>query len=252
MKKKVQEDDFLQLHEPLPIAGEYIYTNTRVQKELFTREKKIKNLYNEVILDLRRMESLGFSTEPWLVCTNCCQEIMSIKRGNPLMTNPKIGEHKIIGPWMNESLRLVFSKNKNKERKKAPLYDEDEKNRFVENLNDLNINFNNLFTCPSAKHIIGYVRNGERYIYYGSDLTIKYPDLTYDKISDINIYINDFENVHQRVEMIMQEKKSEDFKKKIFCKLCNFHIKNELREFKEHIKDKIHLERLKELRKEYI
>ena len=252
LKKKVQEDDFLQLHEPLPIAGEYIYTNSKVQKELSTREKKIKNLYNEVVLDLRRMDSLAFSTEAWLVCTHCCQEISSIKKGNPLMTDSKNGEYKIIGPWINESLKLVFRKNKNKEKKKAPLYDEQERNNFMERLNELNINFDNLFTCPSGKHIIGYSRNGERFIYYGSDLTVKYPDLTYEKISDKNIYINDFQNIHEKVERIMENKNSEEFKKQIFCKLCNFHVQNDLKEFKQHINEKIHEERLKELRKEFI
>ena len=252
LKKKVQDDDFLQLHEPLPMAGEYIYTNNRVQKELFTRERKIKNLYNEVVLDLRRMESLAFSTEPWLVCTNCCQEISSIKVGTPPMTNPEIGEHKIIGPWINENLKFIFKKNKNKEKKKTQLYDEEEKNRFLENLKNLNIKFDNLFTCPSGKHIIGYSRNGERFIYYGSDLTVKYPDLTYEKIIDKNIYITDFQSIHERVAKIMEDKDSDDFKKKIFCKLCHFTVRNNLREFKDHLRDKIHEERLKELRKEFI
>ena len=198
------------------------------------------------------MESLAFSTEPWLVCTNCCQEITAIKRGNPLMTNQEIREHKIIGPWINESLKLVFKKNKNKERKKAPLYDEEEKNRFVAKLNELKIDYDNLFTCPSNKHIIGYARKGERFIYFGSDLTVKYPDLVYDKISDKDVFINDFEKIHQRVEMILMEKKSDDFKKKIFCKLCNFNVRNDLKEFKDHLKDKLHEERLKDLRKEFI
>ena len=254
LKKKVQEDDFLQLHEPLPIEGEYIYTNSLVQKELCTREKKIKNLYNEVVLDLRRMESLAFSSEPWLVCTSCCQEIVPIKKGNPLMTDPIIGEHKIFHPWYNNYLKLVSKKNKNKdkERKKSPLYDEKEKKQFTDNLESKGISYDNLFTCPSGKHIIGYVRKGERFIYYGSDLTVKYPDLTYEKITDKNIYINDFENIHQRTEAILQEKNSDDFKKKIFCKLCNFNIKDDLKEFKEHLTDKLHLERLKDLRKEFI
>ena len=168
------------------------------------------------------------------------------------MTNSEIGEHKIVHPWFNESLKLVFKKNKIKEKRKAPLYDEEEKNIFIENLNKLNITFDNLFTCPSNKHIIGYVRNGERFIYYGSDLTVKYPDLTYDKISDKNIYINDFESIHQKVELILKEKNTEDFKKKIFCKLCHFNVRNDLKEFKEHLNEKIHLERLKELRKEFI
>ena len=252
LKKKVQEDDFLQLHEPLPIQGEYIYTNNKVQKELYTREKKIKNLYNEVLLDLRRMKSLAFSSEPWLLCANCYQEISSIKKGNPEMSNPKIGEYKING-WINENLKLVFSKkNKNKERKKSPLYTEQEKLKFIQNLNDLNIEYDNLFTCPSSKHIIGYVRKNERFIYYGSELAVKYPDLTYEKISDKNIYLNDFKSIHQKVEIILEEKKTEEFKKKIFCKLCHFNVKDNLNEFREHLKDKSHEERLKELRKEFI
>ena len=252
LKKKVQDDDFLQLHEPLPISGEYIYTNTRVQKELFTREKKIKNLYNEVVSDLRRMESLAFSTEAWLICTNCYKEISGIRVGSPLMTNPEIGEHKIIGPWINESLKLVFRKVKNKDKIKPPLYDEKEKDKFIEKLNELNISFDNLFTCPSGKHIIGYARNGERFIYYGSDLTVKYPDLSFDTISDKNVYLNNFKSIHERVAKIMEQKESEDFKKKIFCQLCHFNVKNDLNEFKQHITDKIHEDRLKELRREFI
>ena len=252
LKEKVQEDDFLQLHEPLPIEGEYIYTNSLVQKELCTREKKIKNLYNEVVLDLRRMDSLAFSNLPWLVCTSCCQEIVPIKKGSPLLTNPEIGEYKILHPWYGEILKLIFKKSKHKERKKAPLYDENEKNQFIKNLNQLNIIYDNLFTCPSGKHILGYARNGERFIYYGSDLTVKYPDLTYEKITDRNVFINDFESIHQKTEIILQEKNSEDFKKKIFCKLCNFNVVNDLKEFKDHLNDKLHLERLKELRKEFI
>ena len=252
LKKKVQEDDFLQLHEPLKIQGEYIYTNNKVQKELFTREKKIKNLYNEVILDLRRMKSLAFSSEPWLLCANCYHEITSIKKGNPELSNSKIGEYKING-WINENLKLVFSKkNRNKERQKSPLYTEQEKLKFIQNLNDLNIEYDNLFTCPSSKHIIGYVRKNERFIYFGSELAVKYPDLTYEKISDKNVYLNDFNAIHQKVERILEEKKSEEFKKKIFCKLCHFNVRDNINEFREHLKDKSHEERLKELRKEFI
>ena len=251
LKKKVQEDDFLQLHEPLPIAGEYIYTNAKVQKELFTREKKIKNLYNEVILDLRRMESLAFSKDPWLVCTNCCVELIPITNLNPTLTNSEIGEYKIVHPWFNENLKIVFKKVKNKSNQKV-LYDEEDKNLFIQKLNSLSIPFDHLFTCPSGKHILGYIRNGERYFYYGSDLSVKYPDLTYEKISDKNIFINNFQSIRDKVALILAEKNTDNFKKKIFCKLCNFYVKEELQEFKEHLSDKLHLERLKELRKEFI
>ena len=109
-----------------------------------------------------------------------------------------------------------------------------------------------MFTCPSSKHIIGYVRKNERFIYFGSELAVKYPDLTYEKISDKNVYLNDFNAIHQKVERILEEKKSEEFKKKIFCKLCHFNVRDNINEFREHLKDKSHEERLKELRKEFI
>ena len=42
LKNKVQEDDFLQLHEPLNISGESIYNN-ETREELNSREKRIIN-----------------------------------------------------------------------------------------------------------------------------------------------------------------------------------------------------------------
>ena len=112
--------------------------------------------------------------------------------------------------------------------------------------------FNDLFTCPSHKHIIGYIRNNERYIYYDSNLTIKYPDLTYEKIIGHDIFLNKFDDVHKKVEKIQEIKKSNEFKKKIFCKLCEFNVKENLEEFKEHLEDPTHIDKMKELRKEFI
>ena len=250
LKKKVQEDDFLQLHEPLPITGEYIYNNEAVKEELNTREKRIKNLYNEFVLDLRTKESLAFNSEAWLVCSFCFKEICPLKEGNPMLTNPDVGEYKIYGPWLKENLKLIFGKKKKEKRK--PLYDENEVKNFMEDLKIKNIEFDNIFTCPSRKHIIGYSRKDERYFYYDSNLAIKYPDLTYEKIIGHDLFLNNFKDVHKKVAEIMEIKKTEDFKNKIFCKLCGFTVKNDLIEFKDHLDDNIHKDKLKELRKEFI
>ena len=250
LEKKIQSDDFLQLHEPLQITGESIFNN-ETREELNSREKRIKNLYNDVVIDLRTKESLAFNSDAWLVCSICCKEICPLREGNPVLSNEKVGEYRIFGPWLKDSLKLIFNKNKSK-KKKQPLYDEDEKNKFIEELKKENIEFDNLFTCPSHKHIIGYVRNDERFFYYDSNLTIKYPDLTYEKIIGHEYFLNNFKDVHKKVEDIMNEKKTDDFKKKIFCKLCGFEVKEELDEFKDHLNSDIHKDKMKELRKEFI
>jgi len=212
--KKIQSDDFLQLHEPLQITGESIFNN-ETREELNSREKRIKNLYNDVVIDLRTKESLAFNSDAWLVCSICCKEICPLREGNPVLSNEKVGEYRIFGPWLKDSLKLIFNKNKNK-KKKQPLYDEDEKNKFMEELKKQNIEFDNLFTCPSHKHIIGYVRNDERFIYYGSNLTVRYPDLTYEKIIGQDYFLNNFEDVHKKVENIMKKKGLMTLKRKYF------------------------------------
>lgn len=253
LKKKVQKDDFLQLHEPLEIEGEFIL-NKETREELNIREQNIKDLYNNVVIDLRTKESLAFNSEAWLVCTLCYKEICPIKNENPEPTNEKVGEYRIFGPWLKESLKSISHINKKNKSNKKPkiLYDETEKENFEKKLREENIVFNDLFTCPSHKHIIGYIRNNERYIYYGSNLTIKYPDLTYEKIIGHDIFLNKFDDVHKKVEKIQEIKKSNEFKKKIFCKLCEFNVKENLEEFKEHLEDPTHIDKMKELRKEFI
>ena len=257
LKQKVQDDDFLQLHEPLKLQGESIYNND-TKEELNSREKKIKNLYNDVVLDLRKKESLAFNTEAWLVCSICFKEICPIKEGNPSITDENVGEYKLYGPWLKENLKPTSiklkkrEKREKKDRKIKILFDEDEKNQFEEKLKQENIKFDDLFTCPSHKHIIGYMRKDERFIYYESNLTIKYPDLTYEKIIGHDTFLNNFKSVHEKVEEIMKMKETEDFKNKIFCKLCGFNIKEDLNEFKDHLDSDIHKDKMKELRKEFI
>ena len=252
LKKKVEEDDFLQLHEPLEIEGESILNN-ETREELSIREQNIKNLYNNVVKDIRKKESLAFNSEAWLVCSNCFKEVCPIKNENPVLSNEKIGEYGIFGPWLKENLKSIADINKKKKSKKPKiLYDENEKNDFEKKLKDEKIQFNDLFTCPSQKHIIGYIRNGERFIYYDSNLAIKYPDLTYEKIIGHDTFLNKFKDVFEKVQKIQKMKESDDFKKKIFCKLCEFNVKKDLKEFKEHLEDPTHIDKMKELRKEFI
>ena len=157
-------------------------------------------------------------------------------------------------------MKSINDKNKNKKKdenkkekkKEKILYNQDEKDEFEKKLKEKNIEFDSLFTCPSRKHIIGYLRKGERYIYYESKLSVKYPDLEYIKIEGHDDFLNQFEEVHKKVEEIQEEKKTDNFKKKIFCKLCEFHVKNDLEEFKEHLDDETHKDKMKELRREFI
>ena len=142
--------------------------------------------------------------------------------------------------------------NKKKEKKISKLYDENKKKIFEEKLKEKNIQFDDLITCPTRKHIIGYMRCEERLIYCESNLMIKYPDLTYEKIIAHDVFFNNFKNVHEKVKEIMEIKTTADFKSKIFCKLCEFYIKDDLNEFKEHLEDEIHKDKMKELRKEFI
>ena len=250
LKNNIQPDDFLQLHEPLKIEGEYEFTDRKCLKELYSRNYKIHNLYYNVVKDLRKMEKLSYYKSGYLVCSDCFGEICEIKDDNLILTNSNIGEHKISFSWMNDNLKVVFDKNNQKE--KNINYLESEKDKFVKNLNDFNIKYENLLTCNSGNHIVGYVRKGENYIYFGSKLSVEYPDLTFENIKDKECFMNDFKDIKNKIERIMEFKRKDEFKDQIFCKLCNFHVKNDLSEFKIHLISKDHQEKLKELRREFI
>ena len=253
LNKKVLEDDFLKLHEPLQIELESLYIG-ETKNEFNIREKKLKNLYNNVLIDLRKKESLAFDTEAWLVCSICLKQICPLKKENPVLTNPLVGEYCINEPYVKENLKTINDKcafNIKVRKEGKILYDPNEKKIFEENLKEENIEFDDLFTCPSGKHIIGYMRENERYIYYGSDITIKYPDLSYEIIDDKNHLLNEFIYVHEKVKKIQEMKKTDEFKNEIFCKLCEFYVKDDLKEFKEHLEDEDHKKKMKELRNEF-
>ena len=79
------------------LEGESVYNN-EAKKEFNERERRIKNLYNDVVLDLRKKESLAFNTEAYLVCSVCYKEICPLKKENPVLTNSDVGEYRIFGP----------------------------------------------------------------------------------------------------------------------------------------------------------
>ena len=250
LQKKIKPDDFLQLHEPLNIEGEYIFTDNKTIKELQSRNFKIQNLYHNVVKDLRNIENLCILKYGYLLCSKCFSEVCEIKKGYPIMTNKEIGEHKIESSWMNDNLKIVF--NKNNKTAKGIICENSEINNFSEKLKKLDIKFENLLSCKSGKHIVGYIRDNEKYIYFGSELSVKYPDLTYEQNIKQEYFLNDFEDIREKIDNIMYGKTKPEFLKKIFCKLCDFYVKNDVSEFRNHLKDKEHEHKLQELRKEFI
>ena len=250
LQKNVQNDDFLQLHDPLIIENEYHFTDKKILKELCTRNFKIHNLYFDLVKDLRRMEKLSYLKYGYLICGTCFTEICEVKNENLILANKEIGEYKIESTWMNDNLKPIF--NKYGEIEKGINYDVNQKEQFVEKLDNLNIEYNNLLCCNSGKHVIGYMRKGDKFIYFESKLGVLYPDLDYEIIENKDCFMNDFKDIKEKIDKIMKDKETPEFMNKIFCKLCNFYVKNDLTEFKAHLKSKDHQEKLKELRREFI
>ena len=62
IKKKINKDDFLQIQEPLMIQDEFYINDKKIQKKL-TKEKLIKNIYNDYCKILNDMKSRISSTE---------------------------------------------------------------------------------------------------------------------------------------------------------------------------------------------
>ena len=253
LKKKVQPDDFLQIHEPLKIESDYIFTDKKTLKELKSRNFKIQNLYHNFVKDLKRMDNLISANNGYLLCSHCHAEVCEIKFNYPVLTNVNTGEHRINTSWMNDNLKLVYNINNNNKKKNEKLnLDENEINKFVEKLKNSKIKYEDLLSCGTGKHIVGYVRDNEKYIFNGSELTVKYPDLTYQKNIDKESFSNDFFYIRNRIDEILMEKNEPEFKNKIFCKLCNFYVKKDIQEFRNHLKEKEHEEQMKELRREFI
>ena len=243
IKSKIKDDDFLQIQEPLMIQDEFYNNDKKIQKKI-EKEKRIKNIYKEFSKILNDMKSKLTSSEAWLVCPNCFQDISAIKLNYPKQSNKNIGEHLIQGSFINTSFKLI-------EQEKNYI----NKEQFEKNMEQIGLkkgkNYENLFCCPNGETIIGYIHNKERYINMKSGLCVRYPDLKVETL-DEKEYLNNFENVLKKVEQIMKWKESDDFKKTIECKLCDFTVEKKLSEFKKHLHDKFHKSNMEELKKEFL
>ena len=251
LKKKVEKDDFLQIHEPLQIESEFIFTDKKTLKELKSRNFKIQHLYNNFVKDLKKKENLISMKYGYLLCSFCHSEICEIKEeGYPLLTNKTIGEYNFKYSWISNNLKVVY--NKNKKFEKWVNLDEEKSTKFMQILQKEKIKYDNLLCCESGKHLVGYIQGAEKYFFYASEITVKYPDSTYEHIKTKEPFMNDFFNQRKKIHDITEDKKRDDFKNNIFCKLCSFYVKEDVSEFKEHLKDKEHEERMEELRREFI
>ena len=244
LKTKINEKDFLQFHDPLIIKGEYHLTQSKMIK-IKAKEDLIYKMFKDYNNILNRIKSLIYSKEAWLCCSKCFKDICSVNI--PEKKNEKKGENKgeyaVLGAFLTCSLKTV-GENKDKINKEDI---ESFKNKLYKN----KIKFDDLFCCPTGDTIVGYIRNNQRYVYYGSNLVVKYPDLS-EEIVEEEEYINGFRRINQKVKEIMIEKEKKEFKKQICCKLCGFTITKNVKEFKDHLNTKFHKEKMEELKKEFM
>ena len=251
LQKKVEKDDFLQLHEPLPIEEEFHFTDNETLKELSSRNYKIRNLYNDFLSDLERLNKLTIRKSGSLVCGKCKSEISTLSETLPVMTKAEIGEHKIEKTWINETLKEIYKIKKNGKKKKRIDIDDKDIEKFVGKLNENKIKYDNVLCCMNQKHVVGYSFNGENFIFYGSEIGVRYPDLSFELIKEKESFVNDFLEYKRKLRTIIEYKNSDEFKSKIVCKLCHFKVKEELSEFYRHIKSDEHEKKLSEFRKEF-
>ena len=243
IKSKIKDNDFLQIQEPLMIQDEFFNNNLKIQKKIL-KEKRIKNIYYDYSQILNDMKSLISNTEAWLCCPNCFQDICAIKQNTPRQTNANIGEYIIQGSFINNSFKLI-EEGKNYKNKEA----------FEKKLEEINFkkgkNYENLFCCPKEETVIGYVHKDERFIFSKCELCVRYPNLKVEKVEERD-FMNNFENIKKKVEEIIKWKESDDFKKSLQCKLCDFVVDKKISEFKKHLHDKFHKKNMEDLKKEFL
>ena len=243
IKSKIKDDDFLQIQEPLMIQDEFYNNNIKIQKKI-AKERRIKNIYNEYEKILNDMKSLISSTEAWLVCPNCFQDICAIKPNFPKQTNKDRGEYIIQGSFITTSFKLVQN---NKEYQNKKEFEKIlEENGLIKG-----VNYEHLFCCPNEETVIGYMVKGQRYIFKKSGLCVRYPDLKMKSVNE-DEYVNNFQNILKKVEEILKYKETDEFKKNFTCKLCDFTVEKKIGEFKKHLHDKFHKENMEELKKEFL
>ena len=243
IKSKIKENDFLQIQEPLMIQDEFFNNKIKVQKKIL-KEKSIKNIYSDYSQILNDMKSLISNTEAWLCCPNCFQDICAIKQNTPKQTNANIGEYIIQGSFINNSFKLI-EEGKNYKNKEL----------MEKNLEEIGFkkgkNYENLFCCPKEETVIGYVHKNERFIFSKSKLCVRYPNLKMKKVEEED-FMNNFEDIKKKVEEIIKWKESDEFKKSLECRLCDFTVDKKIGEFKKHLHEKFHKKNMEELKKEFL
>ena len=242
LEKKVKKEYFLQLHEPLKVQ-DYNYEDSSIFNILVKKEEQIKSLYSDYKYLLEKMKSLAFNKEVWLICPLCEKEICCIKQDSPKVINNNIKEYLIDGAWLDETLPILNDKNKK--------INQNEIDEFEKNLKNKNIIFEGLFTCSSGDRIAGYIKNKKRYICSGDFFMVKYSDTKIEDVKE-NDFENNFSTIKEKNQNILKEKEKDEFKERIFCKLCGFHVKKDLKEFKDHLNSKQHKEKMEELKREFI
>ena len=243
IKSKIKEDDFLQIQEPLKIQDEFFINDAKIQKKI-AKEKRIYNIYSDYSKILSDMKSLISSTDAWLCCPNCLKDICCVKDNYPKSTNINIGEYLIQGSFIKSELKII---EKNKDYRNKESF---EKNLKLSGLIP-RVQYDNLFSCPGGETILGYVLKGERYIYYKSELCVRYPNLKVERVNETD-FMNKFQNINNKVKDIMKWKESDEFKKNLGCKLCEFTVEKKVNEFKKHLNDKFHKQFMEELKEEFL
>ena len=106
------------MHEPLPIEEDFRFTDNDTLKELISRNYKIRNLYNDFLTDLDRIEKLTMRSSGSLVCAKCKVEVSQLGKDIPIMTRAEIGEHKIEKSWLYDNLKEIYKIKKDGKKKK--------------------------------------------------------------------------------------------------------------------------------------
>ena len=192
-------------------------TNTISEKRGILSNIKSKIIIKEIFKNIKEIKLLK-------IIRHNKKLHSQLNKDMPVMTRADIGEHKIEKSWLYDNLKEIYKIKKNVSKKKRYEIDEEDINKFVKKLKENNIEYDNLCCCLNKKHVIGYSLNGENFIYFGSELGVKYADLTYEKIEKKESFLNDFDEFKKKSEKIIEYKNTNEFKKKIVCKLCNFSV----------------------------
>ena len=214
------------------------------------RNNNINKIYENFINKINDIKTLILNDNAYIICSNCGKEVSKLDDNNPECNDISYGEYKIKKIWMFNNILNLYSYKGNVKIKKYNIND-DEINIFERALSWNRIKYDNLLCCGSGKHLIGYTRNGDNFINYLSKLSILYPDKTIEEINNHDAYFNNFASSKKILCKILKNKNSEIFKSKLYCKLCNFRVTENINEFISHINSDSHKISLSDLKNEF-